>query len=253
MKRILQLLSIAAIALAAAALPANAADKIRVLVVTGGHAFEQPQFFKMFEDNPEITFKAIEHPTGKDAAGKPDPFESAVTPDAAKEFDVLVLYDMWQKITDETKANLISLLKQGKGLLSLHHSFANYQAWDEWEAIVGGRYFLADEVVNGVQKKRCLWKHGVDIPVKIAAEHPITAGLKDFTIHDETYKGYDVAPGVQVLLTTDEPLSSKEIAWAKTYEKARVVYLQLGHDHFAYEDPNYRRLLANAIRWTAGK
>ena len=114
MKRILQLLSIAAIALAAAALPANAADKIRVLVVTGGHAFEQPQFFKMFEDNAEITFKAIEHPDRQDAAGKPDPFHRRSRPDAAKEFDVLVLYDMWQKITDETKANFISLLQGGQ-------------------------------------------------------------------------------------------------------------------------------------------
>ena len=79
-----------------------------------------------------------------------------------------------------------------------------------------------------------------------------TAGLKDFTIHDETYKGYDVPPGVQVLLTTDEPTSSRELAWAKTYEKARVVFLQLGHDHFAYEDADFQKLLANANRWTAG-
>jgi len=30
---------------------------------------------------------------------------------------------------------------------------------------------------------------------------------------------------------TDEPTSARTIAWAKTYEAARVVYLQLGHDH----------------------
>jgi type 1 glutamine amidotransferase len=253
MKRALTLLLLAAVALATAALPARAADKIRVLVVTGGHAFEQPQFLKVFEDNAEITFNAVAHPAGKDAAGQPDPFEQAIAPDAAGAFDVLVLYDMWQKISDGGKTNLLSLLKQGKGLVSLHHSIANYQAWDEWEALVGGRYYLADKVVNGVQKKRCLWKHDVDVPVKVAAQHPVTTGLSDFTIHDETYKGYDVSPGVQVLLTTDEPTSSKELAWAKTYEKARVVYLQLGHDHLAYEDANFRKLVANAIRWTAGK
>ncbi len=253
MKRILRLIPAAVLALAAAALPAEAAEKIRVLLVTGGHAFERPQFFKLFEDNAELAFTAVEHPDAKDAAGKPDPFELALAPDAAKEFDVLVLYDMWQKISDGGKTNLVALLKQGKGLVSLHHSIANYQAWDEWETIIGGRYYLADKVVNGVQKKRCLWKHGVDIPVKIAAEHPVTAGLSDFTLHDETYKGYDVAPDVQVLLRTDEPTSGKELAWAKTYEKARVVYLQLGHDHVAYEDANYRRLVANAIRWAAGR
>ncbi len=253
MKRIPCILLLAAIAFAAAALPAKAAEKIRVLLVTGGHAFEKPQFFRLFEDNAEIVFTAVEHPDAKDAAGKPDPFEVAIEPDAVQAFDVLVLYDMWQKISDSGKTNLIALLRQGKGLVSLHHSIANYQTWAEWENIIGGRYYLADKVVNGIQKKRCLWKHDVDVPVKIAAEHPVTAGLSDFTIHDETYKGYDVSPGVQVLLTTDEPTSNKELAWAKTYEKARVVYLQLGHDHRAYEDANFRRLVAHAIRWTAGR
>ncbi|HNU99585.1 MAG TPA: ThuA domain-containing protein [Verrucomicrobiota bacterium] len=41
------------------------------------------------------------------------------------------------------------------------------------------------------------------------------------------------------------------MAWAKTYEAARVVYIQLGHDHLAYENPSFRRLVANAIRWVA--
>ena len=32
---------------------------------------------------------------------------------------------------------------------------------------------------------------------------------------------------------------------------SRVVYLQLSHDHKAYENPNYQKLVAQAIRWTA--
>jgi len=53
------------------------------------------------------------------------------------------------------------------------------------------------------------------------------------------------------LLTTDEPESNKVIAWAKTYKVARVVYIQSGHDHFAYENPNYQQIVRQAIRWTA--
>ena len=58
-------------------------------------------------------------------------------------------------------------------------------------------------------------------------------------------------PESHALLTTEEKTSSPTIAWAKTYEAARVVYVELGHDHFAFENPNYRRLVAQAIRWTA--
>src|SRR5215471_15545528 len=65
--------------------------KIRVLVVTGGHAFETNEFFKIFKDNPEITFQAVEHPNA----------QALLRPEAAKQYDVLVLYDLWQPITDE--------------------------------------------------------------------------------------------------------------------------------------------------------
>jgi type 1 glutamine amidotransferase len=82
-------------------------------------------------------------------------------------------------------------------------------------------------------------------------QHPVTKGLTDFTIHDETYGLFEVSSQTHALLTTEEPTSSKTIAWAKTYEAARVVYIQLGHDHLAYENPNYRLLVANAIRWVA--
>jgi hypothetical protein len=39
----------------------------------------------------------------------------------------------------------------------------------------------------------------------------------------------------------------------KTYDKAKVCYLQLGHGPQAFSDPNYQRLVAQAIRWTAGR
>ena len=46
-------------ALAGCAAPQNHADhKIKVLVLTGGHGFKAEPFFKMFSDNPEITFTA---------------------------------------------------------------------------------------------------------------------------------------------------------------------------------------------------
>ena len=234
----------------------NAAPgKIRVLLVTGGHAFERPQFFKLFEDNSNITFEAVEHPDPKDKnAPAMDPFAAKLRPDAAKSYDVIVLYDMWQRITDDAKADFVSLLNDGKGLVVLHHAIANYQDWEEFPKISGARYYLKPTVINGVEKARCLWKHGVDMKICIAdPKHPVARGLKDFDVLDESYKGYDIRPDMKPLLTTDQPLNSPTLGWTHTYGKARVVYLQLGHDHTAYENPNYRQLVAQAIGWTAGK
>jgi uncharacterized protein len=216
--------------------------KIRVLVVTGGHGFEKEPFFKLFKDNPDITYQAAEHPKA----------HALLSAEAAKQWDVLVLYDMHQEITPEAKADFVARLKEGKGLVVLHHAIANYQAWPEYTAIIGAHYYLAKTNINGVEKPRSAWKEGVHFRIQVAEpQHPVTQGVSDFDTHDETYKLFDVAEDVHPLLTTEEPLSNKVIAWAKTYEGARVVYMQCGHDHFAYENPNFQKILRQAIRWTA--
>lgn len=213
--------------------------KIRVLVVTGGHAFEREPFFTLFQGYPDIEYREVQHPKAHDL----------FKPEAARDYDVLVLYDMWQEIGEEAKANFVALLKQGKGVVALHHSLAGYQDWEEYARIIGGRFRLQKRG----EKPPSTFKHGVKFTVHIAdPEHPVTRGLKDFEIVDETYGDFEVDPQVKPLLTTDEPSSGKVIGWCHTYGKSRIVYIQLGHDHTAYENPNYRRLVVQAIRWVKG-
>lgn len=239
------LLSLFCLSSVLAADPAkDSAAKTRVLVVTGGHGFEKEPFFKVFKDNPDIAYQAVEHPNA----------HALLKADAARQWDVLVLYDMHQEITDEAKADFVARLKEGKGLVVLHHAIANYQGWPEYWDIIGAHYYLAKTNINGVEKARSAYKHGVDFKIHIAdPRHPVTRGMKDFDTHDETYKWFDVAPDCHPLLTTDEPESNKVIAWAKTYQGARVIYIQCGHDHFAYENPNFQQILRQAIQWAAKK
>jgi type 1 glutamine amidotransferase len=216
--------------------------KTRVLVVSGGHPFEQEPFFQVFKDNPDITYQAVEHPKA----------QALFKADAAKAYDVLVFYDMHQEISDEAKADLLARLKEGKGLVVLHHAIADYQNWPEYAKIIGAKYYLEPTVVDGVDKPRSAYKHGMHFTIRAAdPNHPVTRGVKEYETVDETYKWFDVAKDVHPLLTTDEPESNHVIAWAKTYANARVVYLQSGHDHTAYENPNFRRILRQAIAWTA--
>src|SRR5579859_1558854 len=94
----------------------RARDKIRVLVVTGGHDFEHEQFFQLFKDNPDIRYEAVEHPKAYEM------FKAS----AAGQYDVIVLYDFNQKISDEAKTDFVARLKEGKGLVVLHHAIATY-------------------------------------------------------------------------------------------------------------------------------
>jgi len=219
-------------------------NKLRVLVVTGGHGFEKEPFFKLFQDNPDIAYQAVEHPNA----------HALLKAEAAKQWDVLVLYDMHQEITPEAKADFVARLKEGKGLVVLHHAIANYQTWPEYTAIIGAHYYLEPANINGVAKQRSAWKEDMHFRIHVPGpKHPVTRGMTDFDTHDETYKYFDMAKECHPLLTTEEPASNRVIAWAKTYKGARVVYIQSGHDHFAYENPNFQQLLRQSIRWTARK
>ncbi len=221
----------------------EAADKIRLLIFSGSHGYETNQFLQLFKDNPEVTFESVVHPHA---------FEK-LRPESATNFDVLVLYDYAQKVADEAQTNFVNFLKAGKGLLILHHAIAAYPQWTEYQKILGGRYYLQPRtIVNGVEKLRSKAREGAHISVHVAdSAHPVTRGLNDFDILDETYFGYDVAPDSHLLLTTSNTNNAPSLAWSRIYAAARVVYIQLGHDHFAYENPNYRKLVRQAIRWVA--
>jgi type 1 glutamine amidotransferase len=209
---------------------------VRVLIVTGGHD-HPPSFYSLFDDASFI------------ASVNPHP--AAFSEDFRQRADVLVLYDMIPNMAEEEKRNnLRAFVESGKGVVVLHHAIIDHQTWPWWyEEVVGGRYLLNPEG----EMPASTYKHEERVRVTVAKKHPVTEGLTDFVIEDETYKGMWISPKVQVLLTTDNPTSDGPVAWLGTYPKARVVYIQLGHGSLAHRNPNYQRLVHNAILWAAGR
>jgi type 1 glutamine amidotransferase len=223
----------------------SAADsKIKTLVVTGGHGFDREPFFKIFSDNPEITFTSAEHASNTNA--------TVFDRDDLSSYDVVVLYDMPKEITEAQKKKFLALFDKGIGLVVLHHALVSYQHWPEYEKIIGGRYPEADGK-GGVVTAEVGYQHDLEVPVVIVAkDHPVTAGLKDFTIHDEIYWGFRVGNDVTPLMTTTLQKSGKPLGWCRAEGRSRVVYLQPGHGKEAHANENYCKLVAQAIRW-AGK
>jgi type 1 glutamine amidotransferase len=234
-------LLIASSTLLAASLQA-ADPPLRVLLVTGGHDYETNEFLAMFEADSGIEVKHVTHP-------KAHPW---FKPERAKQYDLLVSYDMWPEITAEAKADLLDLIRGGIGFLGMHHCLASYPEWDDYAQLLGGKYHLKPWTQNNQAMPGSTFKHDVLVPVEVVTpDHPVTRGVQDFTIHDEVYGGFEVKPDVTPLLRTEHPESGPVLAWARQEGGGRVVYLQLGHDHFAYENPAFRRLVAQAIRYVA--
>jgi type 1 glutamine amidotransferase len=216
--------------------------KIRVLLTSGGHGFEKEAFFGVFDAMPGIQYTKAEMP--KDAG--------LLKPGLEKQFDVLVMYDMVHAITPEQQQAFVALLRQGIGLVALHHNLGAHRDWPEYTKIIGGKFCFGDCQFDGRKYHQSTYKHGQEIHVTLSdPDHPVTRGLKDFTIHDEIYGGCYVAPDVKVLLTTDHPGNNPQIAWTKTYGRSKVLYLQLGHDSQAYRNPHYGELIGRAIQFVA--
>lgn len=218
----------------------SASPPVRVLVITGGHTYEETAFRDMFSSmkSLSVTYAVL----GGEA-------EKKLKSDRAKDYDALVFYDMYEQCAPYV-GDLLALLEQGKGTVFLHHSLGSCPEDLGYGYLVGGRARFGPPDSSGTTK---YWL-GTSYRAHIEdANNPITAGMTDFNVLDEVYSDYFVNSGVHLLLTTDNPTSGRQLAWTWQYKKSPIVYIQLGHDHVTYENPNYRTLVERSTLWVAGR
>jgi type 1 glutamine amidotransferase len=221
---------------------APAAGKVKVLILVGGHPFDQASFdrlWKSFDDIACDTWKGSPYTAFDDVS--------------QFKYDVIVMYNLSSGITGRERQNLLKLLDRGVGLVVWHHALANCQDWPEFEKIAGARFWLAPGEREGVKVPGSgvgwgKFKAHIEDP-----SHPITRGMTDFMMDDETYNHQTFTKDIHVLLSAEHPASDKTIAWVHEYGKARVFGYQSGHDARAWTNEGFRRLMSRAIRWTAGR
>ena len=214
-------------------------DSIKVAVVTGGHRFDVPKFHTLFRELDGI-----------DAYVQPlDDFSSPRESD--REFyDVAVFYNMHKEGPVDAgrpgwmgrpRKALESWLSTGKGIVMLHHAILAFPDWEPWVKMVGleaGSFetFSHDETM-GIQVADC--------------DHPITNGLSDWEMVDETYVMGEPDLDSHMLLTTNHPKCMKSIGWARQYNDTRVFCFQSGHDNQTWIDERFRTVLMRGIQWAA--
>lgn len=217
--------------------------KIRVFIVSGGHPFDKTAFREMFDSFEEFDCTFAEFPEAWDL----------MTPALKNDFDVLLLYDMWQKpLTDEQKANFKALYQSGIGIYALHHDLCAHVNWDEYYDLAGARIFYGETTFRGVKYPGSTFKAGKDLPMHVVdSAHPVTKEMTDFVIHDEAYGNLLVHPEVEPLLTSTHPEQTRVTAWVWHCGKSTVLGNLLGHDRISYENENFRKLIRNGIHFLA--
>jgi type 1 glutamine amidotransferase len=128
-----------------------------------------------------------------------------------------------------------------QGIVVLHHAILAYPQWQTWNEI------------TGIQDRRFGYHIGQSVTSRVVNPgHPITRGVADWTMVDETYTMADTGPGSEVLLTYEHPRSMRTIAWTRRHRQSRVFCYQAGHDNLTWVDTGFRGILSRGLLWAAG-
>ncbi len=254
---------------------------IEALLVTKGHIFDREPFFRMIDalSSPDgdtfINWTHVEQPAA----------EALMNVERAAKYDTIVWYDMPGVIftdsnppfahydpSEEYKAGFLSLLDAGKPMVFLHHTIAAWPTWPEYAELLGGRFHFLPGELGGKSYPGSGFRF--DVPQKITVEnpdHPIVEGLDPvFDLNDETYMYAVLEDDVTPLLRSDfdfqarnfpyggvdfkqHPPSSNLVGWTKMARNAPIAYLEPGHGSDVYSAQNFRRLIANAVKWAASE
>ena len=253
---------------------------LRVLAAVRGHPFDRNAFAALFDDMAGVSVTFVDQPAAA----------LLMRAELAESFDVLLLYDMpgidfaardrgsATGPDAATREGIVALLDRGIGVVALHHAIAGWPAWEFYAELLGGRFLYRRATLRGEPRPDSGYRHQVTYEAEAVAKHPVLAGIPaTFTLTDELYLGevfedavtpllrarhsflrdgfYSATAAMEGRMFSNEgwahPSGSDLIAWVKRARRSPLVYLQPGDDHMTYDDPNYRRLVENAIRWTA--
>lgn len=215
--------------------PAGSKDKpLKVCLVSGSVEYKSDDTMPLLQKHLEKHFNAecsrAFRKTDSDLPGLEN-LESC---------DVMVLFTRRLTIDGEQLERVKKYCLAGKPLVAIRTASHAFQKWlDLDKGVFGGNYkgHFGDKMDCQV------------VIVEKNSGHPVLKGVKPFLSKGSLYKNTGLASDVTVLLEGTIPGHTEPIAWTRDFKGGRIFYTSLGHPS-DFEDPNFLRLLANAIHWT---
>ena len=160
--------------------------------------------------------------------------------------DVIIVFTRRVEAPPEQVEQFKKYMEAGKPVVGIRTASHAIQTWLDFDhLILGGDYHNHD-------KNDELAKIAIESRAK---DHPVLNGIEPFTTMGKLYIKPNIAKDVTVLLTATSADDHQPVAWVRTRPEAhdqRVFYTSLGTPE-DFENENFRRLVANAIFWTARK
>jgi len=221
----------------AATQPATARPALRVLMYVGGLAHDYNAQPNRLADNLS---------SGGDIRIRVAHEQADFNEQVLADTEVMLFNCCFEKgLTEPQRKAILDALAAKKGLVLMHCAIWSFQDWPAWREIVGSVFDKHDPF-------------GEFESIVVDPGHPVTQGVPQrFTLADEAYTmkdftgdRHDLVMGVKPHGGHAEP---EPFVWTSRYLGARVFTILYGHDDKAQSDPAFLTLLANGIRWAAGR
>ncbi len=218
---------------------ARAAEPLKVCLVSGSLEYKSNESLAGFQKYLEANYPA--KCSRAFIEGKDEEHLSGL--ENLADCDVMLLFTRRLKLSGEQLDRIKSYCQSGKPLVGVRTASHAIQTWlDLDKEVLGGNY-------------RGHYKEGPETEIEIvesAKDHPLLAGVRPFRSVGSLYKNAGVASDCQVLMTGKIPEATEPITWTREYKGGRVFYTSLGHPQ-DFTEESFRRLLANALFWAAGR
>lgn len=158
--------------------------------------------------------------------------------------DVALVFIKRMQLQGEQLERFKNYATSGRPIVAVRTASHAVQTWLEFDReVLGGNYHSH-------------YDRGITTTVDVvpgAENHPVLAGVSITAVNDPLYKNGGHAEDIHVLLRGTIPTQPSEpLAWTRDYKNGRIFYTSLGAED-TFEQPGFRRLLANALFWTAGR
>ena len=212
-------------------------EPLKLCMLSGSFEYESESSLTIFRDYMER-----EHPVRADLIvyRSEDDHQSL---SAIEETDVLLVFARRLNVDGEELERFKAYCGQGRpivGVRTASHAFQNWLAFDR--EVLGGNYQMH-------------WEHGPRARVRFepASEgHPLLEDVAEFSSAGSLYRNTPIAPDASLLMSASTDEHDEPVTWTRTHAGGRVFYTSLGHQE-DFEEPNFLRLLANAVLWCGGR
>lgn len=141
-----------------------------------------------------------------------------------------------ERLTDEQVDGLSDWVQRGGSLLAVHCATVLGESTPELGRLLGGRFISHPSPPTAFTV------------YPVFGNHPITAGIQAFDVHDEFYMEQH-EPSVEVHMVAIHQGVAYPMAWSKPEGVGRVAHIALGHFPEVWNHPLYRRLMIQSVNW----